>query len=64
MAQAQIYTIGHGNKLFDDLVGMLKTYRIRTLVDIRSYPASRREAFYCWVTRNTSSMVVVPSKTF
>lgn len=44
--QKKIYTIGHGNKPFDELVDMLKTYHIRTLVDIRSYPGSRRNPHF------------------
>ncbi len=37
-----IYTIGHSTRTFDGLVAALKAYGIRTLVDIRSFPMSRR----------------------
>ena len=50
MAQAEtqkkIYTIGHGNKAFDELADILKTYHIRTLADIRSYPGAKRNPHF------------------
>jgi uncharacterized protein (DUF488 family) len=39
---ATVYTIGHSTRTFDELVAALKAHNIRTLVDIRSFPASRR----------------------
>ena len=39
---ATIYTIGHSTRTFDELVAALKAHGIRTLVDIRSFPMSRR----------------------
>jgi uncharacterized protein (DUF488 family) len=39
---ATIYTIGHSTRTFDELVAALQAHDIRTLVDIRSFPASRR----------------------
>jgi uncharacterized protein (DUF488 family) len=39
---ATIYTIGHSTRTFDDLVAALKAHAVRTLVDIRSFPMSRR----------------------
>ena len=39
---ATVYTIGHSTRTFDDLVAALKAHNIRTLVDIRSFPMSRR----------------------
>ena len=44
--QGKIYTIGHGNKRFGELVDILKAYHIRILVDIRSYPGSRRNPHF------------------
>ena len=41
-----IYTIGHGNKPYDTFVAILKTYHIQALVDIRSYPMSRRNPHF------------------
>ena len=37
-----IYTVGHSTRTFDELVAALKAHDIRTLVDIRSFPMSRR----------------------
>jgi uncharacterized protein (DUF488 family) len=39
---ATIYTIGHSTRAFDELVAALRAHDIRTLVDIRSFPMSRR----------------------
>ena len=39
---ATIYTIGHSTRTFDELVDALQAHNIRTLVDIRSFPISRR----------------------
>jgi len=37
-----IYTIGHSTRSFDELVAALRGHGITTLVDIRSFPQSRR----------------------
>ena len=37
-----IYTIGHSTRDFDELVAALRGHGIATLVDIRSFPVSRR----------------------
>lgn len=37
-----IYTIGHSTRTFDELVAALQGHDIKTLVDIRSFPMSRR----------------------
>jgi uncharacterized protein (DUF488 family) len=39
---ATIYTIGHSTRTLDELVEALHAHNIRTLVDIRAFPASRR----------------------
>jgi uncharacterized protein (DUF488 family) len=39
---ARLYTIGHSTRTFDELVEVLKTHAIQTLVDIRAFPMSRR----------------------
>ncbi len=36
-----IWTIGHSNKLFDHLLGLLRQYAVSTLVDVRSHPYSK-----------------------
>jgi uncharacterized protein (DUF488 family) len=37
-----LYTIGHSTRTFDELVEALRAHSIATLVDIRSFPMSRR----------------------
>lgn len=39
---ATIYTIGHSTRSFEELVAALKAHGVHTLVDIRSFPMSRR----------------------
>jgi uncharacterized protein (DUF488 family) len=39
---ATLYTIGHSTRSFEDLVATLRAHEIRTLVDIRAFPMSRR----------------------
>ena len=39
---ATLYTIGHSTRSLDDLVETLRTHQIKTLVDIRAFPMSRR----------------------
>lgn len=37
-----LYTIGHSTRKLDELIEALRVHEIRTLVDIRAFPASRR----------------------
>src|SRR5437016_13341298 len=39
---ATLYTIGHSTRTLDELVEALHAHSIQTLVDIRSFPMSRR----------------------
>jgi uncharacterized protein (DUF488 family) len=39
---AILYTIGHSTRTLDELVSALKAHGIKTLVDIRAFPMSRR----------------------
>ena len=39
---ATIYTIGHSTRTCEELVAALQAHHIRTLVDIRAFPMSRR----------------------
>ncbi|MBZ5572879.1 MAG: DUF488 domain-containing protein [Acidobacteriia bacterium] len=39
---ATLYTIGHSTRSLDHLVAALRAHSIETLVDIRSFPVSRR----------------------
>lgn len=41
-----IYTVGHSTRTLDEFIEILKAHDIRTLVDIRSYPASRRMPWF------------------
>jgi uncharacterized protein (DUF488 family) len=37
-----LYTIGHSTRSFEELIAALRAHQIETLVDIRSFPVSRR----------------------
>jgi len=37
-----LYTIGHSTRTIEELIEVLQAHRIQTLVDIRSFPVSRR----------------------
>jgi uncharacterized protein (DUF488 family) len=39
---ATLYTIGHSTRTMEDLIAALHAHEIKTLVDIRAYPMSRR----------------------
>jgi len=39
---ATLYTIGHSTRTLDELMSALKAHSIETLVDIRTFPMSRR----------------------
>ncbi|HTM40094.1 MAG TPA: DUF488 domain-containing protein [Terriglobales bacterium] len=39
---ATVYTIGHSTRALQELIAALQAHGIRTLVDIRSFPMSRR----------------------
>lgn len=39
---ATLYTIGHSTRSLEDLISVLHAHEIKTLVDIRSFPVSRR----------------------
>lgn len=39
---ATLYTIGHSTRALEELIAVLQTHAIATLVDIRSFPVSRR----------------------
>ena len=38
----RIYTIGHSTRALDELLAMLRTRGVATLVDVRTIPRSRR----------------------
>jgi uncharacterized protein (DUF488 family) len=37
-----LFTIGHSNHPIDTFIGLLDPHRVATLIDVRSYPLSRR----------------------
>jgi uncharacterized protein (DUF488 family) len=39
---ATLYTIGHSTRPLEELIGVLQAHSMQTLVDIRSFPMSRR----------------------
>lgn len=43
MAPATVRTIGHGTRRTDELVELLRAAGVETLVDVRRYPAGRRQ---------------------
>jgi uncharacterized protein (DUF488 family) len=43
---SRVWTIGHGTRPADKLVEMLQRAGVRTLVDVRRYPGSRRNPQY------------------
>ena len=43
---ASLYTIGHSTRTIDELIEALKAHDIRTLVDIRAFPMSRRLPYF------------------
>jgi uncharacterized protein (DUF488 family) len=45
-SMAIIYTIGHSTRTLAEFIELLQAHGIRTLVDVRSYPASRRLPYF------------------
>jgi uncharacterized protein (DUF488 family) len=43
---ATLYTIGHSTRPLDELIAVLQAHSIKTLVDIRAFPASRRLPYF------------------
>jgi uncharacterized protein (DUF488 family) len=41
-AELSIWTIGHSTLSIEDLIARLKSFKITLLVDVRSFPGSRR----------------------
>ena len=42
----RVYTVGHGNRSFDDLVAVLRDGDVGRLLDVRRYPGSRRHPYF------------------
>src|SRR5918992_3368766 len=42
----RVWTVGHGTRTGEELIGMLRRAGVRTLVDVRRYPGSRRNPQY------------------
>lgn len=43
---ATLYTIGHSTRTLEELIAVLRAHAIDTLVDIRSFPMSRRLPYF------------------
>ena len=43
---ARLFTIGHSTRTLEELIGVLEAHSIQTLVDIRSFPMSRRLPYF------------------
>lgn len=41
-----IYTIGHGNRPLEELIGLLQAFHIGCLIDVRAFPGSRRHPHF------------------
>jgi uncharacterized protein (DUF488 family) len=41
-----VYTVGHGNRPIEELIGMLQEAGVACLVDVRAFPASRRHPHF------------------
>jgi uncharacterized protein (DUF488 family) len=41
-SKIKLFTIGHSTRLFEELLSLLREFKIDTLIDIRRYPGSRR----------------------
>jgi len=37
-----LYTVGHSNQSLEELLDLLKSFEIKILVDVRSYPSSKK----------------------
>jgi uncharacterized protein (DUF488 family) len=37
-----VYTVGHGTRTSEELIGLLRPANVRTVVDVRRFPGSRR----------------------
>lgn len=42
MKTPTVYTIGHSTHTIEDFIKMLQSFEIKTLVDVRSFPSSRK----------------------
>ncbi len=41
----EIYTIGYGNRKFEDFVSLMKRFNIKLVADVRSFPTSKWPEF-------------------
>jgi uncharacterized protein (DUF488 family) len=41
LSRPELYTIGHSNRTYDELVEALRAWQVETLVDIRHFTRSR-----------------------
>ncbi|HUX99103.1 MAG TPA: DUF488 domain-containing protein [Candidatus Deferrimicrobium sp.] len=41
-----IYTVGHSNRRFEEFMGLIGKYEIKTIVDVRSFPTSKMFPYF------------------
>lgn len=41
-----LYTIGHSNRALKDFIEILKIYNIRTIIDVRRWPSSKKYPYF------------------
>lgn len=49
-----IYTIGHSTHPLEDFLAMLQSFEVEVLVDVRSFPGSRKYPQYSWTNLEVS----------
>lgn len=54
-----VYTIGHSTKPFDEFLGILKKFKIKTLADIRHFPSSKK---FPWFAKENLESVLPKKK--
>lgn len=47
MTKSPVYTIGYGNRTFDEFSQLLKLYKIKYIIDVRSKPFSKYHKEFC-----------------
>ena len=41
-SKLEIWTVGHSTRAIEELIAALRSFEIKVLVDVRSYPGSKR----------------------
>ncbi|RLE81764.1 MAG: DUF488 domain-containing protein [Thermoprotei archaeon] len=43
----KVYTVGHSNRSFEEFLRILRYYKITAVIDVRSFPTSRKFPWFC-----------------